>query len=528
MLDNLLHDLTQELTPLERLQRLVQTLKDQFHGSAVGLLMIEDDSLRLLAAEGLSYEALGRRLKIKEHPRLVHILASKQAIKFAADSPLPDPYDGLLENRLGEPLPVHDCLGLSLYIDNRLWGCITLDAYLDTFNDKTLACLEQHKDLIQAAVRLSMLETDLKSLRQLSWQADTPLVDKGDQEIIANSSVMLNLLHELKVVADADLPILLLGETGVGKDLFAKYIHRHSKRSREPIVYVNCAALPESLAESELFGHVKGAFSGADAARAGRFETADNGTLFLDEIGELPLAIQAKLLRTLQNGEIQRLGSDKTHKVNTRIIAATNRNLKEYAVQGKFRTDLYHRLSVYPIFIPPLRERGKDILLLAGHFLEFNRTRLGLRAIRLSPGAERALMDYDWPGNVRELEHIISRAALKMLSAGTPRSAIMSIEPEFLDISSPIPTLDHSSANSSSIVLNHQTSQNQTILHEHGTVLTIPANQALKTTLQYVEAEMIKAALSESNQNWSAAARRLDIDASNLHKLAKKHGLKEE
>ena len=293
-------------------------------------------------------------------------------------------------------------------------------------------------------------------------------------------------------------------------------------------MYVNCAALPESLAESELFGHVKGAFSGADAARAGRFETADNGTLFLDEIGELPLAIQAKLLRTLQNGEIQRLGSDKTHKVNTRIIAATNRNLKEYAVQGKFRTDLYHRLSVYPIFIPPLRERGKDILLLAGHFLEFNRTRLGLRAIRLSPGAERALMDYDWPGNVRELEHIISRAALKMLSAGTPRSAIMSIEPEFLDISSPIPTLDHSSANSSSIVLNHQTSQNQTILHEHGTVLTIPANQALKTTLQYVEAEMIKAALSESNQNWSAAARRLDIDASNLHKLAKKHGLKEE
>ena len=528
MFDILLHDLNQDMPPLERLQRLVQTLKDTFHGSAVGLLRIEDDALRLLATEGLSYEALGRRFIIKEHPRLAHILQSMKAIKFEANSPLPDPYDGLLENRLGEPLPVHDCLGLSLYIDNNLWGCLTLDAYLDTFTKESITHLEHCKELIQAVVRLSLLETDLKNLRQLSWQADTPLVDKGDQEIIANSSVMLNLLHELKVVADADLPILLLGETGVGKDLFAKYIHRHSKRSAEPIVYVNCAALPESLAESELFGHVKGAFSGADSARAGRFETADKGSLFLDEIGELPLAIQAKLLRTLQNGEIQRLGSDKTHKVNTRIIAATNRNLKENAVQGKFRTDLYHRLSVYPIFIPPLRERGKDILLLAGHFLEFNRTRLGLRAIRLSPGAERALMDYHWPGNVRELEHVISRAALKMLSAGTPRSAIMSIEPEFLDISSPIPTLDHLVTAAEHEESTHNTVQNQSRMHEHGTVLNIPANQALKATLQYVEAQMIKAALAESQHNWSAAARLLEIDASNLHKLAKKHGLKEE
>lgn len=528
MLDNLLHDLTQDLPPIERLQRLVQTIKEQFRCGAVGLLMIEEDSLRLLAADGLSYEALGRRFKITEHPRLERILTSKHATKFEAESNLPDPYDGLLDNRQGEPLLVHDCIGISLYIDKRLWGCLTLDAHLDTFSDDSIAYLESHQDLIQAVIRISLLETDIKRLHQMSWQTDTPLVDKGDQEIIAKSSIMLNLLHELKVVADADLPILLLGETGVGKDLFAKYIHRHSKRRQQAIVYVNCAALPESLAESELFGHVKGAFSGADSARAGRFDAADNGSLFLDEIGELSLPIQAKLLRTLQNGEIQRLGSDKTHKVNTRIIAATNRNLKEYTLEGKFRTDLYHRLSVYPIFIPPLRERGKDILLLAGHFLEFNRTRLGLRAIRLSPGAEQALLNYQWPGNVRELEHVISRAALKMLSSGVSRSAIMSIEPEYLDISSPLPMPESPIAQQSHGQTEHLKVLGLSEVKCSGALLSIPTHQALKTTLQQVEVEMIKAALAQNDENWSAAARQLGIDASNLHKLAKKHGLKED
>ena len=178
-------------------------------------------------------------------------------------------------------------------------------------------------------------------------------------------------------------------------------------------MHVNCAALPEALAESELFGHVRGAFSGAIAERAGRFEAAEGGTLFLDEVGELPLSIQAKLLRALQNGEIQRLGADRPRKVNVRIIAATNRNLKERVQEGSFRADLYHRLSVYPVPIPPLRERGNDVLLLAGFFLELNRARLGLRSLRLSVAAEDALHRYAWPGNVRELEHVVSRAALK-------------------------------------------------------------------------------------------------------------------
>lgn len=536
MLQQLLDDLTQDFSPAERLQRLVQTIKVAFSCGAVGLLMIEEDALRLLAADGLSYETLGRRFKIKDHPRFAHILAIKQAIKFESNSLLPDPYDGLLENRLGEPLLVHDCLGISLYIDHRLWGCLTLDASQDTFTKDYIADLEQHLAIFQAVTKMSALELENKSLRQMSWHSNTPLIDHGAQEIIARSPVMLELLHELTVIADADLPVLLLGETGVGKDLFAKYIHHHSKRNHHAMVYVNCAALPDSLAESELFGHVKGAFSGADSARPGRFETAHKGSIFLDEIGELSLPIQAKLLRTLQNGEIQRLGSDRPHKVNTRIIAATNRNLKEYTVQGKFRADLYHRLSVYPVYIPPLRERGKDILLLAGHFLEFNRTRLGLRAIRLSPSSEQMLLTYQWPGNVRELEHVISRAAIKMLSTGAARDAIMTIEPEFLDIVIPVPSQTSPPSLITSDI--HQgvslpNASTKTVAAlpsapaEGNSHLTlIPTGQALKDTLLGVEKQLVTSALKQSNHNWTVAARLLGMDASNLHKRAKKLGLK--
>jgi anaerobic nitric oxide reductase transcription regulator len=253
-------------------------------------------------------------------------------------------------------------------------------------------------------------------------------------EIIGESEAIAQLMHEIGVVADSELPVLLLGETGVGKELFAHRLHRLSRRRDRPLIHVNCAALPESLAESELFGHVRGAFTGATGERPGRFEAADGGTLFLDEVGELPLAIQAKLLRTLQNGEIQRLGSDRPRRVDVRVIAATNRNLREHVRDGSFRADLYHRLSVYPIPIPPLRERGNDVLLLAGRFLELNRARLGLRSLRLSVAAQDALRRYTWPGNVRELEHVISRAALKLLSRGASRKDIITLDTDLLDL----------------------------------------------------------------------------------------------
>jgi anaerobic nitric oxide reductase transcription regulator len=273
---------------------------------------------------------------------------------------------------------------------------------------------------------------------------------------------------------------------------------------------VNCAALPESLAESELFGHVRGAFSGAVSDRPGRFEAAEGGTQFLDEVGELPLSVQAKLLRTLQNGEIQRLGADRPRRVHVRVVAATNRNLREQVASGAFRADLYHRLSVYPVPIPPLRERGNDVLLLAGRFLELNRARLGLRSLRLSPDAQGALRRYRWPGNVRELEHVISRAALKALSRGVDRNEIVTLEAGLLDLDAleaPAPAAQPAAApaaGAASAVLD-------------GT---------LRDVVDACQRQAVTAALDRHQGNWAQAARALDVDPSNLHKLARRLGLK--
>jgi anaerobic nitric oxide reductase transcription regulator len=222
---------------------------------------------------------------------------------------------------------------------------------------------------------------------------------------------MQQLKQEISIVAGSELNVLITGETGVGKELVVRAIHQGSARAANPLVYLNCAALPESVAESELFGHVIGAFTGAIQHRAGKFEMADNGTLFLDEIGELSLSLQAKLLRVIQYGDLQRVGDDRVKRVNVRILAATNRNLKQAAVDGAFRLDLYHRLSVFPLFVPPLRERASDIALLAGYFCERCRIKLGLVQLTLCAEALFTLEQYSWPGNIRELEHVIYRAA---------------------------------------------------------------------------------------------------------------------
>jgi anaerobic nitric oxide reductase transcription regulator len=319
-------------------------------------------------------------------------------------------------------------------------------------------------------------------------------------EILGQSQVLRQLLAELTVLAKTELPVLLQGETGVGKELFARRLHRQSRRCHRPLVQVNCAALPEALVESELFGHVKGAFSGASHDRAGRFDAAHGGTLFLDEVGELPLSIQAKLLRTLQNGEIQRLGADRPLQVDVRIIAATNRHLPDCVRDGLFRADLYHRLSVYPVTIPPLRERGDDILLLAEHFVELNRACLGLRGLCLPPAARQALLGYAWPGNVRELEHVISRAALKLLCrAGS--SAFMSLEPQWLGLGDTMPVLE-------------------------SPVLAGEVFQPLAVAVDECQRHKIRQALEHCGGNWASAARLLGVDSSNLHKLARRLGLK--
>ncbi|MBW6494464.1 MAG: nitric oxide reductase transcriptional regulator NorR, partial [Burkholderiaceae bacterium] len=382
MESELLTDLLEELPEAVRLQRLVARLRVHFGCGAVALLHLEEGHLRPVAADGLVRDALGRRFAVAQHPRLAAILAQRGVTRFHHDSNLPDPYDGLIDEHAGQPLPVHDCMGTSLHVEGRPWGVLTLDALqVGSFDESSQAGLDALIVIVEGAIRMTRMEAEIRALRLTRGDAPESSPARDEAEILGQSEAIAQLLHELVVVADTELPVLLLGETGVGKELFAHRLHRLSRRRNKPMVHVNCAALPESLAESELFGHAKGAFSGAVSARPGRFEAADGGTLFLDEVGELPLAVQAKLLRTLQNGEIQRLGADEPRRVDVRIIAATNRALRDHVRDGSFRADLYHRLSVYPIPIPPLRERGNDVLLLAGRLLELNRARLGLRSL---------------------------------------------------------------------------------------------------------------------------------------------------
>jgi transcriptional regulator with GAF, ATPase, and Fis domain len=231
--------------------------------------------------------------------------------------------------------------------------------------------------------------------------------------IIGSSTALKFVLAEVERVAPTDSTVLILGETGTGKELIARAIHNLSARCRCPFVKVNCAAIPFDLLESELFGHEKGAYTGAIAQKIGRFEMADTGTVFLDEIGDLPLALQPKLLRVLQEQEFERLGSGRTHRINVRLIAATHRDLMEMVARKGFRSDLYYRLNVFPIQLPPLRERSDDIPQLMSHFVQSFAKRMHKSIRLIPPETMAALTSYSWPGNVRELQNLIERAVIR-------------------------------------------------------------------------------------------------------------------
>ena len=240
--------------------------------------------------------------------------------------------------------------------------------------------------------------------------------DERDREfarIVGRSSALETVLEQVERVAQTDSTVLIQGETGTGKELVAQAIHNVSARYGRPYVKLNCSAIPFDLLESELFGHEKGAFTGAFAQKLGRFEMADSGTLFLDEIGDIPLALQPKLLRVLQEKEFERLGSGKTHRVDVRLVAATHRNLTDMVARNQFRSDLYYRLNVYPIVVPPLRERRDDIALLVSHFVEVFSRRMGKQISNISRETLDAFTSYSWPGNVRELQNLIERAVIR-------------------------------------------------------------------------------------------------------------------
>jgi two-component system response regulator HydG len=253
-----------------------------------------------------------------------------------------------------------------------------------------------------------------KTLKEKRLQTKTGL---PIQDLVGKSAGLRSVIEKINVVAPTGTSVLIIGESGTGKEKVAQFIHQRSFRKNKPLVTVNCGALPISLIESELFGHERGAFTGANTRHIGKFEQADGGTVFLDEIGELPLDAQVKLLRVLQEKEIERVGGDKTMKIDVRIITATNRVLEKEVAEGRFRLDLYYRLNVFPIIIPPLRERKEDIEMLATYFMEKYTVKTGRQLTGIKPFVFEKLKTYHWPGNIRELEHLIERSVL--LTTGT-------------------------------------------------------------------------------------------------------------
>jgi formate hydrogenlyase transcriptional activator len=241
---------------------------------------------------------------------------------------------------------------------------------------------------------------------------EAPQIERRFEQIIGQSPALESVLAEVERVAPTDSTVLILGEMGTGKELIARAVHKISARCGRPFVKLNCAAIPFDLLESELFGHEKGTFTGAVTQKIGRFELADHGTLFLDEIGDIPLALQPKLLRVLQEQEFERLGSGRTHKVDVRLIAATHNNLAEMVNKRDFRGDLYYRLNVFPVVVPPLRDRGEDIAQLVRHFVEVFSKRMKKQINHIPEETLQAFMCYWWPGNVRELQNLVERAVI--------------------------------------------------------------------------------------------------------------------
>jgi formate hydrogenlyase transcriptional activator len=262
--------------------------------------------------------------------------------------------------------------------------------------------------------------------------------EQGDGQIVGQSRALNQVTQQVETVAPTDATVLLLGETGTGKEVFARAIHTLSSRRDQPLVRADCALIPAGLLESELFGHERGAFTGAVARSVGRIELASKGTLFLDEVGDIPLELQSKLLRVLQEREFERLGSSRTIRVDFRLVAATNRNLVEMVAHGQFRRDLYYRLSVFPIEIPPLRERADDIPILAWHFVKKYARHMNKRIEKILPEDMEALVHHGWPGNVRELQNVVERSVV--VSTG-PTLALSRPTEEKLDASPASPTL---------------------------------------------------------------------------------------
>ncbi len=498
-------DLTSALSADDRYDRLVASVSRALPCDSVALMRRDGDALIAIATRGLTQDVAGRRYLRAAHPRLDAICSAEQPVRFPADSRLPDPFDGALTADASALGRVHACLGCPLRVEGELVGVLAADA-LDphAFDRLDTRFLEALGALAGAALRTSYLIDALSQTALHRGLVASELMRESHQgqSLLGVSAPMQRVRKEIALSGPSELPVLVTGETGVGKELVVRAIHAASRRSDAPLHYVNCAALSESLADAELFGHTKGAFTGATTERHGKFYVADGATLFLDEVGELPASIQPKLLRVLQQGEVQRVGSDRVLKVDVRVLAATNRDLEEAVRTGRFRSDLYHRLNVYPIHVPPLRERLEDVPVLAGHFCEAIQPRLGIGPLRFQPEALSALSSYSWPGNVRELENLISRLALTA-AATTPHGEPVVLRTELLG-----PEFDGSDA------------------EEPEPGAPSPTDgRSLAERLEDFQRAVIRKTLEEHGGNWAATARALGLHRSNLHHRARRLGL---
>jgi len=318
---------------------------------------------------------------------------------------------------------LRNCCVLPLVAREQVLGILTLSKREAAgYTQDEIDFLTHVASQVAIAVESALVRAELRRLKDNFGEERAYLEGEihselNFEEIVGKSPALQRVLRQVEVVAPTDSGVLIQGETGTGKELIARAIHNLSDRRDRPFVKLNCAAIPSGLLESELFGHEKGAFTGAIMRKAGRFEVADNGTLFLDEVGDIPLELQPKLLRVLQEHEFERLGSTRTQQVDVRVIAATHRDLKLMVEDGRFRSDLYYRLHVFPLSIPPLRERRQDIPMLVRHYVDKYARRMNRRIETLPSGAMEAFASYPWPGNVRELQNFIERAVI--LSPGT-------------------------------------------------------------------------------------------------------------
>ena len=377
-------------------------------------VLVVDDEVKLLEVLSVALENMGHSVLTAESAEAaLDILETEDVHMVLSDLRLPQLSGRDLLEKVKSAKPALPVVIMTAYASLKdAVELIKEGAFDYTVKPFNLNDLEA---TVTSALRFYALGAENRQLRHELRQGFS------DKQFIGESAAFRNLLESIRVVSASSANVLITGESGTGKELVAKAIHYNSPRASGPLVIINCAAIPDTLLESELFGHVKGAYTGAITSQPGRFVQADSGTVFLDEIGDMPLSLQAKILRCIQERVVEPVGASKPRKVDVRIIAATNQDLPEAIAAGRFRQDLYYRLNVYPMLMPPLRERSDDIPLLAAHFARRFGVAMGRAPVAFTPKALRAMQTHDWPGNIRELENFVER--LSITSSGSAITA---------------------------------------------------------------------------------------------------------